>query len=158
MTTIVIDCIEEAYFVPGVPAAKGSMRAWIHPNKQNGKLRAMLAPSNSKDLAQWVNIVRMSVSTRWAFGVHRGPVALDITYVMPRPNAHFGTGRNEGVLKGSAPEVPTRKPDIDKLERAIFDALTGTVYHDDAQIVECSHRKRYGEKPGVHIKIKAWSE
>jgi hypothetical protein len=94
------------------------------------------------------------------------PVALVITYSLLRPASHYGTGRNAGIVKPSAPQYPTARgtKDMDKLERAIFDALqAGGVVHDDAQIVDCTHRKRYAgteyphgdvlAEPGVLIRI-----
>ena len=38
----------------------------------------------------------------------------------------------------------TTKPDVDKLSRAILDALTGVVWKDDSQVVELRARKQYG--------------
>lgn len=38
----------------------------------------------------------------------------------------------------------TTRPDSSKLLRAIEDALTGILFHDDAQIVETHIRKHYG--------------
>ena len=39
---------------------------------------------------------------------------------------------------------PTKKPDVDKLLRAVLDALTGAVYEDDSQVVRVSAEKKYG--------------
>lgn len=38
--------------------------------------------------------------------------------------------------------LPTRRPDVDKLARAVLDALTGIVYHDDSQVVRLNAIKR----------------
>lgn len=52
---------------------------------------------------------------------------------------------------------PTVKPDVDKLVRAVFDALTiSRVIGDDKQIVQGFFLKRYttgDEPPGVRIKL-----
>ncbi len=37
----------------------------------------------------------------------------------------------------------TKKPDLDKLARALKDALKGVLYHDDAQVVVLLARKVY---------------
>ena len=39
---------------------------------------------------------------------------------------------------------PTRKHDLDKLVRAILDALKGVYYDDDGQVTDLTARKRYG--------------
>jgi len=46
------------------------------------------------------------------------------------------------------------RPDLDKLERAIGDALTDAgVWVDDGQVVNSHTQKWYAETPGVHITV-----
>lgn len=56
-------------------------------------------------------------------------------------------------LKETAPEWHDKRPDADKLARAVLDAITesGTI-RDDAQVVSLRVRKRYGQ-PGVRITL-----
>lgn len=49
---------------------------------------------------------------------------------------------------------PTKKPDIDNIEKGILDALNGVAYHDDKQVVEVSKKKFYSENPRVVVLIK----
>lgn len=44
-------------------------------------------------------------------------------------------------------------PDLDKLVRAIGDALTEIVWTDDSQIVQIVARKEYGARPGALIVV-----
>ena len=69
----------------------------------------------------------------------------------PRPSNHFGTGKNAGVRKDSAPYFPIVRPDVLKIARGIEDALTGVIYRDDSQIVDEHLMKRYGEPARVEI-------
>ena len=48
----------------------------------------------------------------------------------------------------------TTKPDSSKLLRAIEDAITGILVHDDAQIVETHIRKHYGGPERVEIELR----
>jgi Holliday junction resolvase RusA-like endonuclease len=48
---------------------------------------------------------------------------------------------------------PTRPPDIDKVARALLDALTGIAYTDDAQVVDLIISKRYGPADAIAITI-----
>ena len=70
-----------------------------------------------------------------------GPVHVRLVIQMPRPGSHFGSGKNAGALKPSAPQwidaYPLKRGDVDKLERATLDALTTSrIYHDDSQVTD----------------------
>jgi Holliday junction resolvase RusA-like endonuclease len=54
-----------------------------------------------------------------------GPLAVEFTFFSPRPHGHFGTGRNSGKLKDSAPGFPVTRPDVLKLARLVEDSLSG---------------------------------
>jgi len=45
----------------------------------------------------------------------------------------------------------TRPSDLDKLVRAVLDALTGIVWKDDAQVVALKATKVQGVTPGVEV-------
>ena len=64
------------------------------------------------------------------------PVELSAVFEFARPKCHYGSGRNAGTLKASAPVEMAHTPDLCKLIRAVEDALTKTVWKDDAQIVQ----------------------
>lgn len=48
---------------------------------------------------------------------------------------------------------PTTKPDIDNVEKAIFDACNGVTWRDDVQVVEVAKSKWYSAAPGVVVTI-----
>jgi crossover junction endodeoxyribonuclease RusA len=76
-----------------------------------------------------------------------GPLRLRAVFVFPRPAGHYGSGRNAGRLKPSSPLYVRTRPDVDKLLRAVGDALTGVVFRDDAQLVIVQAEKHYGAPP-----------
>ncbi len=89
--------------------------------------------------------------------LHTGMVHLEMHFYLPRPQGHFGTGSNEGLLKPSAPKEHTKKPDVTKLARAAEDALTNIVYKDDSQVTLVNAAKYYADgwqKPGVKIIVR----
>ena len=46
------------------------------------------------------------------------------------------------------------KPDVDNLLKSLFDALTGLLFHDEAQVCDLWVRKCFAtseEKPGVEV-------
>jgi Holliday junction resolvase RusA-like endonuclease len=48
---------------------------------------------------------------------------------------------------------PNKKPDVDNLQKFIFDAMTGVIYKDDCQICESVEVKLYSDVPGVDVYI-----
>ena len=65
-----------------------------------------------------------------------GPIRLNCSFRLHRPKSHYGTGRNSGVLKKSAPEFHIVKPDLDNLIKFVKDCLNGLAWKDDSQVVE----------------------
>ncbi|MEW2250450.1 RusA family crossover junction endodeoxyribonuclease [Streptomyces sp. NPDC006975] len=73
-----------------------------------------------------------------------GPVLLDLVFSLRRPKGHYGSGRNAGQLKPSAPYYPISKPDLDKLVRATQDALKDAgVLADDSCVTDVRTAKRF---------------
>lgn len=124
-------------FVPGRPAPQGSKR-----HVGNGIL-----VESSKAVAPWRTTVAWHASQVYAGPVLTGALAVDIEFVMPRPAS---------CPKRSTPAA-TKRPDLDKLARAVLDALSGLVWHDDSLITDLHPTKRLaeiGEQSGAHITVK----
>lgn len=96
-----------------------------------------LKPACSR-LSSWTDQVRFDLLRAWGDRpLLTGPVWVGATYFFARPKYHY---TSKGDIKPQYRDVyPTIKPDLDKLDRAIFDALTGIVYRDDAQVVGRTH-------------------
>ena len=73
------------------------------------------------------------------------PMRLDLVFWFARPASHYGTKNGITYLKANAPVQPVsaRLGDIDKLSRAVLDALTGVAYLDDRQVIQLDARKAY---------------
>ena len=134
-------------FVPGKPISQGS-KTLVAYRGPNGRMRVTMRES-AKHLASWRELI--AYTARQAYGARPliprdVPVTLDLEFVLPRP--------------ASAPKRRTppavKKPDLDKIARAVGDALTHVVYSDDSQVTELHARKRVAEPnepPGVHIRV-----
>src|SRR5437773_12459326 len=105
--------------VHGLPVPQGSTRSWV----VNGK---PVITSAAKGLATWRRLVadvaqRFAPDAPWL-----GPVGIELHFGIPKPK--------------SAPKKrrvwPDKRPDLDKLCRAVFDALTYVIFADDSQVVE----------------------
>lgn len=115
------------FHVDGLPAGQGSKTAYVRGG------RAVLVEAN-KRLPEW----RSAVKTAAELAVHateelvryEEPVKLSVTFFLPKP------------AKPRHAEYPGSKPDLDKLIRAIGDALTQSqIIKDDSLIVEIWARK-----------------
>ena len=144
-------------FVPGVPVPQGSKRAFV--NKSTG--RPVITDADTRLPAWRMKITAhvLDVKQRHADALlfpMTGPVGAQITFTIQRPSSHYGTGRNHNILKNSSPKYPHKMPDLDKLLRAVFDAITDAqAWVDDGQVVWVQTAKVYGDKPGVTITIGA---
>jgi Holliday junction resolvase RusA-like endonuclease len=129
-----------SFSVNGLPAAQGSKNPW------GGEANKRLHP--------WRNdVAKAALDEMSERPLFVGPVSVAARFTFPRPKSHFGSGRNAAVLKASAPTWVTKAPDLDKLMRALGDALTGIVVRDDAQIAQQTLSKCYGQNPGVDVLV-----
>jgi Holliday junction resolvase RusA-like endonuclease len=97
----------------------------------------------------------------WPVFGPKEPVAVWITFLMPRPKSHYVASDPTRNLKASAPYYCLSKPDLDNLEKSTLDALgewpkgaQGLLWFDDRQVVALETRKVYtphGESPGAKI-------
>lgn len=143
-------------FIPGTPVPEGSVHSRA-VGRGSGPDRVYTGKTvtvhdNNTALSAWRDTVAAGcLDPRGGPVVHyprHHPVTCTLEFVMPR-------------LKNLPKRAPTphhtKKPDLDKLERAVFDALTAArVWVDDAQAVAGYRSKRYaelGEHPGVHISL-----
>jgi Holliday junction resolvase RusA-like endonuclease len=82
------------------------------------------------------------------------PIALEIDFYMSRPRNHYKTGKNSDMLKDTAPEHHSGRPDIDNLCKFVQDSLNKIYYRDDALICQLTAYKLYSERPRTEISIK----
>jgi Holliday junction resolvase RusA-like endonuclease len=134
--------------VHGTPQSAGSKRAFM----PRGGRYPVVVDDNPKSRG-WKQQVARACHDQYGGEFLEGPLEIELHFFLPRPKGHFGTGRNAGVVKASAPAFPIVKPDVDKLSRAILDGLTGQLYRDDALIVRKYASKRYGEPARVEILV-----
>ncbi|AJR18463.1 RusA family crossover junction endodeoxyribonuclease [Pimelobacter simplex] len=134
MTTLTIHAV-------GTPAPAGSKRAFV----VNG--RARMVESSSKVRPWWQAVAgatQEALPDGWT--PIAGPVRVSIEFFLARPRYHYGTGKNASRLKPTAPSYADKKPDTDKLERTVLDALKAAgVYLDDCQVVDLHGVKRYAD-------------
>lgn len=140
------------FVVYGKPQPGGSKR--IVPSGRPGGRSHLTADNPS--VRQWMDRVAAEAGEAMDGGaLLEGALTLVARFYVVRPQGHFGTGRNAGALRASAPEHPTTRPDVTKLVRAVEDALKGVVWRDDAQVVWQTTSKQYGEPARVEVEVAA---
>ena len=79
-----------------------------------------------------------------------GPCMVSMDIVCQIPSS-WSAKKQQQAANGSI--RPVTKPDIDNVEKAVFDGCNGVVWKDDVQVVEVRKSKRYGVTPGVTVVI-----
>lgn len=144
------------FTIPGEPTAQGRPRANVIFRKgpdgvpavvnrcgKDGRAIPVINVAPSRGSARWQDQARLFAHQAMA-GIHpfTGPVAVSCVFILPR--------RRMDIWKRKPmPEIPApSRPDIDNYVKALFDGLNGTVFADDAQVVDIRARKVYAPGPG----------
>lgn len=138
-------------------AAMGSKKAFV--NKRTG--RAVVVDDRKEKLRSFQAEMKDAMRAVKPAEPLRGAARVQIIFWIKRPQGHFGTGRNAGVLKDSAPVFPCVTPDQDKVERAILDCMSGIWLIDDKQVCDCRVQKRYvglAEEERVWVRVQMMGE
>lgn len=131
-----MSCREVEFRVDGKPEPKGSARAV--KSRSTGKAVLLMGGDarSGRRLKSWATKVAWAAKAVWRGEPARGAVEIGIQFWMPGKSC--------------------RPPDLDKLQRAVLDALTGIVYVDDAQVVEIEAGKAGpSTAPGALIRVRA---
>lgn len=135
-----------SFTVPGIPVPQGSKR--FVGNGRMIEANAGLKPWRAEVIAAAIEAA--DANPDWvSTSSRRATYAARVEFQFPRPKAHLGT---QGVKPGAPVHHGTR-PDLDKLIRSVFDALTQSgVIGDDSQIVKLVGGKYYGP-PCLVVKL-----
>ena len=124
--------------VLGTPVPQGSVKAF----------GSRVVANNEQALGSWRSDVASAAQrAKPADWDINAAVSLRCEFVFPRPQSHYGTGKNVTKLKPSAPRYHVKTPDVDKLVRgvadSIGDAVARVLLNNDSQIVTLYAAKRY---------------
>lgn len=136
-----------------VPVPQGSKKAFVI----KGTNRAVLTDDNATKLKPWREAVAQEAAAAMACqalgAIQKGPIRVDALFMFPFLKSHF---KSDGeTLRDDAPLYKESKPDTDKLQRALGDALTAVCYRDDAQVAEWHSKRIYSSTPGVTVAVYA---
>ncbi|GIW60074.1 MAG: hypothetical protein KatS3mg087_1140 [Patescibacteria group bacterium] len=156
------------FFVPGKPIPKGSLHGKVIPyydDKKGGYVyKTALYPHNSTKLKKYVTSIRLAfqkaletsdVAQSVRVRLSRLAWKCQCIFYFQRPKFHF-SWRTQALRPVHAYKKHKIKPDVDKLSRAVLDALTGVLWSDDDQVYKIICEKRYCVVPyeeGTHITL-----
>lgn len=136
--------MEIAFTVEGIPRPQGS----------KSHIGRGIMVESSKYVANWRNMIReaarKAMQDRNIECQREKAVTIEATFYFERPKAHY---TSKG-LRATAPVIVTKKPDVDKLLRAVLDACSMVVYYDDCQVQIYQCNKLFTEAvPRAEIKF-----
>ena len=135
--------------VQGKPVPQGSMTAVKAGNY------VTMRHQQGGALAVWRAAIRLQIGD---MEPTHDPVALALNFRLKRPKAHLGLAHGKVFVKPAyVNDVPHSTPDLDKLVRAVMDALTGVLYYDDRQVYMVSARKVYSAIEGLDGKAHSYN-
>lgn len=115
--------------VVGQPIPQGSMKV----------INGHIIHSQGSALAAWRSLVALAAKRAGATPTD-APISMTLIFIIKKP-------------KTVTRQYPTVAPDLDKLVRAVLDALTAIAYRDDSQVIDIRALKIYGETPGLEARI-----
>lgn len=146
-TPTVLDSETVQFFVPGKAAPQGSKKAIPIRNRATGQVIKVNQVESSTAVGPWRERVALAAhNAMLGRPVFDGAVSVRLIFVLPRPKS---------TPKSRTPAA-VKRPDLDKLERAVLDALTGICFEDDSQVVNLHGLKRIaeiGETAGVGVRV-----
>lgn len=127
--------------IHGLPGPQGSKTSVGYGrSRKTGRAIPLMRESSAK-VKPWREKVQAAIEAALRTGEAQylaGPVYAHITFTMPKP-VRAPKGRRT---------YPAVTPDIDKLERSTYDAITkANAWKDDGSVIENHNRKVY---PGEH--------
>ena len=145
-----------SFTVLGTPRPQGSKRGIVRGGK------AVLV-EQVKGLHSWrQDAAHAALEARQAVGVTMptpAPVRVVAHFLFTRPKGHYSKPKDlySHELRRSAPIYPGRGcGDIDKLLRALCDAITGVLFDDDSQVAHVTASREYakrGQPPQAQVTV-----
>ncbi|MFA5380029.1 MAG: RusA family crossover junction endodeoxyribonuclease, partial [Dehalococcoidia bacterium] len=124
--------------IMGEPIPKGSTKSFYIKN-----LNRVVTTNANANTDAWESFIRLNAQE----------------YLKARPGLFFGKGEAleiKATFHLSKPRstpkkvlFPVTRPDLDKLERCVGDALNKVLYADDSQIVKWAVEKKYAIGPSM---------
>lgn len=130
------------FIIPGEPIAKGRAKFARHGN--------FVTAYTPEKTARYENLVKLAAQAAMAdLPPAEGAVFLVVRAFMTIPTS-WSLKKQRAAALGEV--LPTKRPDLDNIVKAIKDGGNGVLWKDDCQVVETRSSKRYGQ-PRVEVEV-----
>ena len=137
--------MNQTIIIPGTPIAQARPRFF-----RRGRFVGTYNPQET-EAGRWRLDLCRQLPPGWV--PIKGPIRITVRFFMKRPKSHYRTGIKSNEIKGNAPSIHSYKPDIDNLQKMVFDYCNGLMWVDDALICDVHCRKDYSENPRTEITV-----
>jgi Holliday junction resolvase RusA-like endonuclease len=125
--------VKVEFIVQGNPVPQPRQRLGL--KYIGGKLRPANYTPKDDPVNTWKNMIRLVARQAHDGDILTGPIQCELTCVFPRPK----------FMQRKTIATPrvfhAKKPDIDNLQKSVFDALNGYLWKDDSQISQVTASK-----------------
>lgn len=131
-----------SFLVAGEPQPKGSTRAFYIK-----KINRVVTTNANKETRGWESRVAFAAQAHSKGFYEEGRLGYDVSLIFVRT-------RPKSLPKRKS--LCITRPDLDKLVRAVLDAISEVLIPDDSQVLHIDTSKRYAmknEQPGVKVRI-----
>lgn len=134
-----------AFTIPGNPVAKGRPKL----TTIGGMARAY-TPAKTRN---YEALVRLAAKEAMAGrSLLDGPLHLWVSVYLGIPDS-WSKRKKAAALEQLV--LPTKKPDVDNVIKAVSDGMNAVAFTDDSRIVNLTATKRYSDMPRVEVRVMA---
>lgn len=134
--------------IPGQPIGKGRAKSRIVTAKSGKQFTNHYTPAKTRNYENEIaSYAQMAMQGKQRMD---GPVKITLIFVFGITQSWPQWKKDLAMERKLAPTV---KPDSSNILKAIEDACNEIVFKDDTYIIDTIMKKRYGDKPGVHVLV-----
>lgn len=131
------------FTIPGQPQGKGRARAFV----RHGNV-AHYTPAKTRSYEGVITTLAMEAMKGRPPSDRPIEIILKLFYPVP---ASWPKWKQTMAYENKI--IPTVKPDVDNVEKAVKDACNGVAYRDDCQVCDVYKTKRFSDRPRVEVII-----
>jgi Holliday junction resolvase RusA-like endonuclease len=139
------------FIIPGEPKPKQSAR--FRNVKGKGDKKDFIMSYQTKKVLDNASDIGKSVLSQLPLGFvpYDEAIGVSIKFVFP-PLKSWNKAMKD-LFKSGVSIYKVSKPDVDNLQKSVFDAMNGIVYIDDSRVARVEVEKVYGIVPRIEVEF-----